>query len=372
MSEKSTFVVVAPYIVSKPVISIPQLNETPPARLISSQRNSVDQPDPRRRREHDGKLNSKGGFRVSLYLAIDAGGTKAEYALGDENRILSTIRGGTIKRMRVSAEIAKANLVAALAELESQSGRSLQQVEITCVGTAGDTVPLVTDWLRQELGSRVGGRQLLLGDVEIALDAAFPASPGVLILAGTGSNVRGRAPNGSMAGAGGYGPMLADQGSGHRIGQRALREIFRAIDEERETSLLAAVLAHWKLRGVVDLVAYANTCELTEFSALTPLIEIAAQAGDAVARDLLLREGDELAHLALLTHGKLERLEGNTIPPRFAFAGSILEHVTVLRDAVIARLRAQYPNAEIHTTPAAPVRGALFRARHAHERSSGE
>ena len=309
---------------------------------------------------------------MSLYLAIDAGGTKADYALGDETRVLSTIRSGTIKRMRVSAEVAKANLIMALANLESQSGRSLRDVEVTCIGTAGDTIPLVTDWLRQEVRSRVGGRLLLLGDVEIALDAAFPDSYGVLILAGTGSNVRGRAPNGSMAGAGGYGPMLADQGSGHRIGQRALREIFRAMDEERETSLLPAVLAHWNLKGVDDLVAYANTCDLTEFSALTPLVEVTAQAGDAVAFDLLMREGQELAHLALLTHRKLERIEGKPITPRFAFAGSVLAHVTVLRDALIVALRSQFPTAEIQTKLAAPVHGALFRARHAHGRSSGE
>ena len=166
--------------------------------------------------------------------------------------------------------------------------------------------------------------------------------------------------------------MLADQGSGHRIGQRALREIFRAIDEERETLLLARVLAHWGLENVDDLVAYANTCELTEFAALTPLVQASADAGDAVALNLLVHEGQELAELALLTHRKLERIEGDAIPPRFAFAGSVLLHVSVLRDAVIAALRKRFPNAEIQTTPAAPVEGALFRARHAHGRTCGE
>lgn len=303
---------------------------------------------------------------MSLFLAIDAGGTKVDYVLADETRVLCAIRTGTIKRMRVAAEVAKANLTTALANLESQSGHSLADVDVTCIGTAGETVPLVTDWLRQELGARVGGRLLLLGDAEIALDAAFPDSHGVLILAGTGSNVRGRAPNGQMAGAGGYGPMLADQGSGHRIGQQALREIFRARDEERETSLLQEVLAHWNLKDVDELVAYANSCDLTEFAALTPLVQASAQAGDAVALDLLVRQGQELADLALLTHRKLERIEGGAIAPRFALAGSVLVHVTPLRNAVITALRMGFPEAEIQTTPAAPVHGALFRARRAH------
>lgn len=309
---------------------------------------------------------------MSLFLAIDAGGTKADYVLADETRVLATVRSGTIKRMRVTAEVAKANLTEALAQLQSQSGRSLARVDVTCIGTAGDTVPLVTDWLREELGAQVGGRLLLLGDVEIALDAAFPASHGVLILAGTGSNVRGRAPNGSMAGAGGWGPMLADQGSGHRIGQLALREIFCAKDRECETSLLAAVLAHWKLKDVDELVSYANTCELTKFAALTPLVQAAAQAGDKVALDLLIREGNELAQLAVLTHRKLERMEGTMIPARFAFAGSVLAHVTPLREAVIAALLREFPEAAIQTNPAAPVEGALYRARRSHASSSRE
>lgn len=302
---------------------------------------------------------------MSLYLAIDAGGTKADYVLADERRVLATTRSETVKRMRVSAEIAKANLTMALSQLESQSGRSLADVDVTCVGTAGETVPLVTDWLRAELGSRVGGRLLILGDVEIALEAAFPDSHGVLILAGTGSNVRGRAPNGAMAGAGGHGPMLADQGSGHRIGHEALRGIFSAIDEERETSLLPAVLSYWNLKDIDELVAYANACELNQMSALTPLVLECAQSGDPVASGVLIEQGRELAQLAILAQGKLERMEGRPVVPRFALAGSVLARVTPLRDEVVANLRAHFPKAEILMEPPAPVHGALLRARRA-------
>src|ERR1022692_2933365 len=53
------------------------------------------------------------------------------------------------------------------------------------IGTAGNTVPLVTDWLRDSFAARVSGELILLGDVEIALDAAFHGGPGVFVLAGT-------------------------------------------------------------------------------------------------------------------------------------------------------------------------------------------
>jgi len=43
------------------------------------------------------------------------------------------------------------------------------------------------------------------------------------------------------------GPALADQGSGARIGQQALRDTFLAIDEEHQTALLPAILKLWNL-----------------------------------------------------------------------------------------------------------------------------
>src|SRR6185312_2101972 len=117
---------------------------------------------------------------MKLFLAVDAGGTKTDYLLADETRELARVRGGTIKRMRADAETAAANIDAALAELAAKSGISMSAVSRTCVGTAGDSVPLVVDWLREAIGARVGGELLLLGDVEIALDAAFPGASGVL------------------------------------------------------------------------------------------------------------------------------------------------------------------------------------------------
>ena len=54
--------------------------------------------------------------------------------------------------------------------------------------------------------------------------------------------------------AGGWGPALADQGSGHRIGLESLRAIFLARDEERQTLLLPAVMDFWQLSSLDSLV----------------------------------------------------------------------------------------------------------------------
>jgi N-acetylglucosamine kinase-like BadF-type ATPase len=48
----------------------------------------------------------------------------------------------------------------------------------------------------------------------IDLDAAFKGGPGILQIAGTGSNTIGRAPDGRRECAGGYSSRLGDEGSG--------------------------------------------------------------------------------------------------------------------------------------------------------------
>lgn len=298
------------------------------------------------------------------YLAMDAGGTRTTYVLADDERVLARVESGTIKLMRTTAEVASANLRGALAELQSLSGISMQQVRSTCIGAAGVTVPLVTDWMRAEHASHIGGSLLILGDVEIALDAAFPGQPGMLVMAGTGSNSAARSSNGNVTTAGGYGPVLSDQGSGHHIGTRALRACFLAQDERRPNRLMQAILDHWHLQISDDLVGYANACPLSEISALTPVVLRCSQDGDALANEVLQHEGRELAYLPLLLHRRMLIVDGDRWKPKIAFAGSILQHVQPLRDALISSLRANI--ADLYDIPGVidPVMGALWRARH--------
>ncbi len=310
---------------------------------------------------------------MNVYLAVDAGGTKTDFLLADDTRVLARARTGTIKRMRASAELAASNLSRALAELAAASGVPTSAINCTCVGTAGNTVPLVTEWLRAAFAARVPGPLLILGDVEIALDAAFPGQPGIVAIAGTGSNVAGRTHDGVVTTAGGWGPALADQGSGHRIGHEALRRTFLALDEagcghdqvdgdHAPTLLLPAVLDFWDLESLAHLVEHANTNP--DFSQLTHLVVACAHAGDAVAQTVLRREGEDLAHLIHLVIERLQLASPDPawVPP-LAFTGSILEKVTPVRSALLAALRASFPRLAAHEGVVDPITGALFRAR---------
>jgi len=301
---------------------------------------------------------------MAFFLAVDAGGTKTDFVLADEVRTLARHRTGTIKRLRADSDTALRNLEEGLQALQQQSGVTMEQITRTCVGTAGETVPLVADFLRETITPRVNGELLLLGDVEIALDAAFRGGPGVLVLAGTGSNVAGRTPSGNLSTTGGWGPALSDQGSGHAIGLRGLRSIFLAIDEDRSTLLRESVMQFWNIPSIDLLVEFANSTPPPDVSQLTRLVHSAAEQGDKVAQEVLQIEGQELAYLARLLIRRMRRIQDDPgFTPSVAFAGSIMERVLPVRKSLLASLQGEFPGIESLPGVVDPIEGALWRAR---------
>lgn len=314
---------------------------------------------------------------TEYFLGVDAGGTKAEFALGDAAHELARVRTGTIKRMKADAETAEANLREGLQKLTEATGVSPASITRCCIGTAGESVPLVVNWLREAFARQVGGELKIVGDVEIALDSTFFGGRGVLVLAGTGSNVAGRAATGKIVTAGGWGPAMADQGSGHFIGIESLRRGFLAIDQRRPSRILDEALGFWSLSSISELIEFANANPAPEYSRLAPIVVALAAEGDLVAQEVLEQGGRDLAMLAGLVIEHIRALESvrpndrTSDPesgppfavPAVAVAGSILEKVAPVRDALVAGLRERYPEISVLDAPADPPAGALWAAR---------
>jgi N-acetylglucosamine kinase-like BadF-type ATPase len=304
---------------------------------------------------------------LAYFLGVDAGGTKTEFLLGDEDRELGRIQSGSIKRLRRDEAATEQNLNQALDQLAAQTGISMQSVATCCVGASGSTAPLVSEWIASAFRPRVGGELLLVEDVDIALDAAFPGGRGLLILAGTGSNIAGRGEDGQIVTAGGWGPALSDEGSGYFLGLEALRRGFRAIDEGRTSMLLETIQSYWGLASFGELVEYANANPAPEFSALAPLVIACAMQGDEVAGEVVRHSGAELAALAAIVIERIRSaeeglgLEFAMLP--VALAGSILEKVPRARRALEEALDQRYPGVDILAASVDPVQGALWRAR---------
>ena len=237
---------------------------------------------------------------MAYYLGLDAGGTQTECALADDEAVLAHATAGSIKTMHVPVEQAEENLDELLRAVSGQSGVSLDSILCTCVGLAGISVPRIADWTRQALASRVSGEILLAGDEEIALDAAFPGGAGVLVVAGTGSNIIGRSITGQIIHVGGWGPVLADEGSGSWIGKQAVRAIFDALDRGETTLLLERILHQWGLTDIGSLIDRANQLPGPDFSALTRIVAECARQGDRCASQVLGKAGQALGMCAVL------------------------------------------------------------------------
>lgn len=300
---------------------------------------------------------------MKYFLGLDIGGTKTACALADERQILGRSRAGSAKVLRVGKAEAAVHLREALDAVSAQSGVALADVTASCIGTSGVAIPDVTDWLREQMARRVGGTLTVVGDEVITLDAAFPGDCGVIVIAGTGSNVIGRSHSGWMTHAGGWGPALADEGSGNLLGQQALRGVFSAINAGEEPLLLHRVLEHLGLRTKDDLVAVANVLGFS-FASLMPIVVQAARDGDAVARKTLQRGGEDLAGLVLHVVGKLAKAEpGIENGLKVASTGSILAHVREVSDAMQQAVLANYPRLKFIPGAVDSLKGALYRAK---------
>src|ERR1700733_6701139 len=180
---------------------------------------------------------------MSVVLGIDGGGTRTRAMIASEGRVLVRGGGGSIKRLRVGAETAEANLRELLTDVYAQAG--IEGVFAACCGVASCSLPGTVEWITAVLEDFKVERSEVVGDEVIALDAAFEGGPGILQIAGTGSNTIGRASDGSRECAGGWSSRLGDEGSGYWIGLHAIRRALKAHDREEPTEVLNRVCEIW-------------------------------------------------------------------------------------------------------------------------------
>jgi glucosamine kinase len=300
---------------------------------------------------------------MKYFLGMDIGGTKTACVLADEHRPLARAESGSAKILRVEEADAASNLKRALDTVSRESGVALSEITASCIGTSGAAIPRVVDWLRQHMGIWVGGSLSLLGDEIATLDAAFPGGAGIVVIAGTGSNVIGRGRGGQVIGAGGWGPALADEGSGNLLGQQAVRAIFAAINTGEEPPLLHRVLDHLGISTHGDLVATANAADFS-FAQLMPVIVRAAREGDRIAQMTLELGGAQLAGLVLHVVRRLALLEpGIEHGLKVALTGSVLKYVREVTDSMQRVLLCTYPGLDLRPGTVDPLEGALWHAR---------
>jgi N-acetylglucosamine kinase-like BadF-type ATPase len=297
---------------------------------------------------------------VTYFLGIDGGGNQTTCVVGNETEVLGWGAGGASNVIRVGEKQAKESLRAAVRQACAVAGVEPGQIRGTCIGVAGADRPEQAAVVKRLLAEAVAGEIKVAGDMVIGLRAAFADGPGVLVIAGTGSQAFGRNKAGGTARAGGWGFAISDEGSGHWIGRMAVGAALRAYDRQEPTQLLNGILSAWKLESVDALIPAANASPGADFSSLLPAVLAAADAGDRLARSVLTQAGEELSTLAEIVVGRLFA-ETPTVP--VAMVGGVFRHSELVRQVFYNNLRSEYPNIALNPTVIDPVRGALELAR---------
>ena len=297
---------------------------------------------------------------MAFFLGIDAGGTKTECVVGDETRVLGSSFGRTIKIKKVGTDAARKALTAAVQAACREAGVDADHIAHTCIGIAGSSIPEVTDWTYTILGQLVSGNVTVVNDALIAHQAAFHGGPGILVIAGTGSHVLGMNERGEVERAGGWGPIISDEGSGFWIGRLAVARAMRAYDCTHSVNLLDAIMEAWKLSSIEEVVSMANSNPPPDFASLLPAILRCADSGDPLAREILASSATELANLVRIVIRKLWPASAKVT---IAVTGGVFAHSSHIGQMFGDAIRAERADVSVTLEPVHPVMGALSMAR---------
>ncbi len=295
---------------------------------------------------------------MAQFLAIDGGGTTTTCAVADEKTVLATATASASNIIRVGEEQARAALQSVIRQACSAAAVDPREITRTCAGVAGGARPEISGRVRQILSGVAGGEIKVVGDIVIALEAAFEGGPGVIVIAGTGSIAFGRNARGKTWRAGGWGYAISDEGSAHWIGRTAVRFALRARDEGHDTELLAEIMRTLNLREFQNLVRVANApgCD---FAAIAPAVNKLAER-DEFARGVIAFAAKELAELSDIVIRHIWDVNQD-VP--VAVMGGVFRNSAVVRDLFYNELRKLCPDIAPVEREIEPVQGALFVAR---------
>jgi N-acetylglucosamine kinase-like BadF-type ATPase len=191
------------------------------------------------------------------------------------------------------------------------------------------------------------------------MDSASPW--GVAVTCGAGINCVGVAPDGRTFRFLALGGISGDWGGGLGLGHAALWWAIRAEDGRGpRTSLRDVLIAHFGVAEVADVTIGIHQGAIAEDSLheLTPALFAAAGAGDAVARDLVSRQADEVCAMTLTAMRRLG-LAGLATPVVLG-GGLLTARDPLLTGWITERIAVAAPAAAVRVVDVPPIAGAAL------------
>lgn len=233
-----------------------------------------------------------------MYLGVDSGGTKTLVAIVDgygELRGVGRAPSGNIDDL--GFELAKENIHTAIREACQNADirpENIQAAFFSMAGVVSEKDRAAVMRIARGVGSfRVG----IDHDLRSALAGGLSGRPGIVLIAGTGASCFGINQRGESWRAGGWGDLMADEGSAGWLGREALVAAVRDVDGRgQQTMLKVRLFAHLGVDDPNDIMhrVYVEGLSRADLAALAPLVVQVAAAGDKVATHLMQRGANEL------------------------------------------------------------------------------
>ena len=302
----------------------------------------------------------------NLVFGADGGGTKTLGVIaGLTGDPLAESQSGPSNPNVVGIETAARNLLSLVRECCREAHCTVENLRALCCGLAGVASSAISDSLLGALTRECEAQGIpplpfsLETDARISLEGAFDGGPGVIVIAGTGSNVLGKTPSGEQRMTGGWGRVLGDEGSGYYIGLEALKALTREYDGRGSSGSLRHLCGErfgWTSREKIITAVYK---EQFAIPSLAPIVLEAAAAGDWVSIDILERGAAHLVeHVAVFA---ARWPSGSRLG--VVFIGGLIDHDTVYTHILRGALEARFPAVTIRPPLHPPVTGAVMLAR---------
>jgi N-acetylglucosamine kinase-like BadF-type ATPase len=296
---------------------------------------------------------------TAYYLGVDGGASKTAAIVTDEHgRSLGGGVAGPSNHLRVGIETAARNIERAVNRALVAGDVASREIVWAYCGIAGADHPAH----RQEVVDSLSvffprGNFTVDNDARIALSGAIGFGAGIVVIAGTGSVAFGRNDNGDEARAGGWGPLIGDEGSGFGMARAALSAVIRAHDGRGPQTVMTELLRDEYELKPEDLprFVYATTTHADDIARYTKLVTDAAAKGDAVAKSILEDGGRELG-LSALAVARRVALVAVEFP--VAYVGGVFNAGEAVLEPMRRTIVAEAPKAMIGPPKHTPVEGA--------------
>jgi N-acetylglucosamine kinase-like BadF-type ATPase len=298
----------------------------------------------------------------ALFLGIDGGGTKTAFVLIDEaGRRLARHEATTSYYVEIGFDALRTLLRDGIHAALNQAGAAASDVAhafagLPAHGEDSELLPAFDDLLSGLLPRGTVGN-----DMVCSWAGSLAGADGISLVAGTGSIAYGEW-QGRAARCGGWGEVFGDEGSAHWLAREVLALFSRMIDGRAEPGpLVDLVRQHFQLRHDLDLCGAVNAgAARSELAQVARLATAAAHAGDAQARQLLVRAGDELAALAAGTARRLDLPAGQ--PVDVSYSGGVFAAGDLVMGPLQAALARRLPGAVLKRPRFGPELGAALHA----------